>query len=200
MRNRTERLYAVGLGVLAVGYTVMATSYDFGPLSRPGPGFLPVIIGVGLTVCAVVLFFIGGRPQQPTNPEGEALEGPNEMVRVTTSGHSAGEDEVSAAGTEIGPGTVDAEGTNRMSGEPPEGPTSLRRPLLVLAISAGFVVGLPYIGFIVGTLLMTTLAAKVLGVGWWRAAALGAGMAILAYLVFDRWLLVPFPTGLIPLG
>ena len=208
MRNRLETVYALGLGVLAVGYTVMAFTYDFGALSRPGPGFVPVIIGVGLTACVVALFLIGGRPRRSTESVDDDLESEPSVEHqsgyVATRGQpvlgdpatqDTGTAAISIKGVRVASDTTIADGPY-----PPSSRESLLRPLLILAIAAGFVIGLPYIGFIAGIFLMTSLSATVLGVRWWRAIALGVGSAIFTYFVFDRWLLVPFPSGVFALG
>lgn len=78
------------------------------------------------------------------------------------------------------------------------GGEGLRRILVVLAVSTAFVAALKVTGMILGTALFLLVLVRYLGGHrWWVCAAVAAGAAGFNYLVFARWLRVPFPEGML---
>jgi putative tricarboxylic transport membrane protein len=70
----------------------------------------------------------------------------------------------------------------------------LRTILVVLGVTVAFVALLNVIGMILGTALFVAALVGYLGRHrWWVIAAVAAGAAGFNYLVFMRWLRVPFP-------
>ena len=74
----------------------------------------------------------------------------------------------------------------------------LRAMLVVLAVTVTFVALLRVVGMILGTALFVAALVWYLGRHrWWVIVAVAAGAAAFNYLVFVRWLRVPFPeTGI----
>jgi hypothetical protein len=74
----------------------------------------------------------------------------------------------------------------------------LRRILVVLAVTTAFVALLKVTGMILGTALFLLVLVRYLGGHpWWVCASVAAAAAGFNYLVFARWLRVPFPEGLL---
>jgi hypothetical protein len=70
----------------------------------------------------------------------------------------------------------------------------LRAMLVVLGVTVAFVTLLRVVGMILGTALFVAALVWFLGRHrWWVIAAVAAGAAGFNYLVFVRWLRVPFP-------
>ena len=70
----------------------------------------------------------------------------------------------------------------------------LRALLVVLGITVAFVTLLRVVGMILGTALFVGALVWYLGRHrWWVVAAIATGAAGFSYLVFVRWLRVPFP-------
>jgi hypothetical protein len=70
----------------------------------------------------------------------------------------------------------------------------LRAMLVVLGVTVAFVVLLQVVGMILGTALFVAALVGFLGRHrWWVIAAVAIGAAGFNYLVFLRWLRVPFP-------
>ena len=73
---------------------------------------------------------------------------------------------------------------------------SLRRLVLVLAITVAFVALLGVLGMTIATVLFLVVLIRYLDHQRWAVAlAVALGVAALNYFVFTRWLGVPLPTG-----
>ena len=83
----------------------------------------------------------------------------------------------------------------------PEGREDPRTPPIVYAMCCvliGFGLAQAIVGFVPALGLMIAVALAVTGYGNWRRRILVAIVAsVLAALVFQRWLQVPFPKGLL---
>jgi hypothetical protein len=74
----------------------------------------------------------------------------------------------------------------------------LRDMLVVLAATVAYVALLRVTGMVLGTALFLVVLLRFLGTHrWWVCVAVAAGAAGFNYLVFARWLRVPFPDGLL---
>jgi Tripartite tricarboxylate transporter TctB family len=72
------------------------------------------------------------------------------------------------------------------------------RVVAVIAATIAFVAVLNVVGMVVGTALYLAALIRFLGRHrWWVALAVAAGAAGFNYLVFARWLRVPFPEGML---
>jgi putative tricarboxylic transport membrane protein len=74
------------------------------------------------------------------------------------------------------------------------------RPRRQLVASAGALVAYyvvtPYLGYTLGTLVVSTALYRAMGgYRWWVAAAIGVATTGALYLAFRVWLLQPLPTG-----
>jgi hypothetical protein len=86
----------------------------------------------------------------------------------------------------------------------PEGRTwlpagrGLLRLLVVLGASVALVALLPVLGMTLGAGLFLLAILRFLeGFGWGLALGVAAATAVVNYLVFTRWLQVPFPVGIL---
>jgi formate hydrogenlyase subunit 4 len=74
----------------------------------------------------------------------------------------------------------------------------LRHMLVVLAVTAAFVASLKVVGMVLGTAVFLVVLLRYLGRHrWWVTLAIAAAAAGFNYLVFARWLRVPFPEGML---
>jgi hypothetical protein len=72
------------------------------------------------------------------------------------------------------------------------GPT--RASLLMAATLCLFAAALPRVGFLPASLALVFLAARLMGLpGWWRPAALAAGVTLACRVLFVSWLGVRLP-------
>jgi putative tricarboxylic transport membrane protein len=73
-----------------------------------------------------------------------------------------------------------------------------RKLLAVLGVTAALVAVLKITGMAVGTvLLLVAILRFVEGLRWPSTLAIAVGTAVANYLVFARWLRVPFPEGVL---
>lgn len=90
-----------------------------------------------------------------------------------------------------------AEGTARLGGFFADNPAERRVAVLVAALAA-YVLFIPWLGFFVSTFLMTAFAARLMGAkGWLRPMVLSGALGLFCYLLFEVWIRVPFPRGLL---
>ncbi len=78
------------------------------------------------------------------------------------------------------------------------GKHAFARLAALVAIFAGWILAMPYLGYILVTFAAVLAFAKVLGLeGWWRPLALSAGTSVAIYVLFDRLLYLDLPRGLL---
>ncbi len=85
-------------------------------------------------------------------------------------------------------------GGNRVE---PNSSSANARIWLMIAILSGYAVTFQLLGFIISTALMTTLVARLFGGTWVKALIGGVGMGILFFVLFDRFLDVVLPVGVL---
>lgn len=74
--------------------------------------------------------------------------------------------------------------------------TQLRQVLSVVIPTAIYVALVPWLGLYVASLLLIALFMKWLGrYGWGLVAAVSLGVPVVAFLMFEKWFLVPLPKG-----
>jgi putative tricarboxylic transport membrane protein len=57
---------------------------------------------------------------------------------------------------------------------------------------------LPWVGFLLGTILFLTVLVRVMGrVRWAYGLMFGCVVSIISYVVFKVWLNMPFPAGVL---
>jgi hypothetical protein len=84
--------------------------------------------------------------------------------------------------------------------EPPEGLFALwgqlRQVLSVVIPTTFYVFLVPWLGFYVASFLLIAVFMKWLGkYNWALVAAVSLGVPLLAYLMFEKWFMVPLPKG-----
>ena len=68
----------------------------------------------------------------------------------------------------------------------------------MLCIFIVWVIGMPYLGYVIVTFLAGFLISKVLKLeGWLRPLMLAGGIALFIYLLFDYWLYIDLPRGIL---
>jgi putative tricarboxylic transport membrane protein len=74
--------------------------------------------------------------------------------------------------------------------------SQLRLVLAVLGPAVAYVAGIPVLGFYAASTLLVAYFMVALGGFSWRAAVpTGAAVAVVAFLTFEVWFLVPLPKG-----
>ncbi len=72
-----------------------------------------------------------------------------------------------------------------------------RRFILMTATFVLWIVGMPYLGYVIMTLISTYGFCKIMQLeGWVKPSALSIGTALFIYLLFDYWLYIDLPRGL----
>ena len=57
---------------------------------------------------------------------------------------------------------------------------------------------MPLLGYVIVTLLVTYASCKIMKLeGWWKPLAVSAGTALFIYLLFDYWLYIDLPRGIL---
>ena len=71
--------------------------------------------------------------------------------------------------------------------------------LLFMSLTFGlWILLMPWLGYVIVTLLATLAFAKIMRLeGWTKPVALAAGTALFIYLLFDHWLYVDLPRGIL---
>lgn len=72
----------------------------------------------------------------------------------------------------------------------------LKLVLTVLIPTALYALAVTWIGIYVSSILFIAFFMRWLGkYPWWKAAAVSIGAAVVFFLIFERWFLVPLPKG-----
>lgn len=73
-----------------------------------------------------------------------------------------------------------------------------KKVLLVTGILFAYIYLLNFLGFLLSTsLLLVCLFKAVEPIKWWIAIAVSLITILISYLLFDRWLMIPFPSGIL---
>ncbi len=68
----------------------------------------------------------------------------------------------------------------------------------MVVIFSFWIVAMPLLGYVIVTFLATIAFAKVMRLeGWWKPLAVSVGTALFIYLLFDCWLYIDLPRGLL---
>jgi len=139
-----SRIVVFALGVAVVFFSHQLDYYsEFGP----GPGFLPLWLGVGLIGCGAYLIL--------------------DFLRKETKK------------------------------EPFFKPLTRRVAMMLLLIAMAFLL-LPWLGFSFGFALLAGTAMRVMGRhGWILCGITAVAIAVGVYFVFDQWLGIPLPPGIV---
>ena len=61
-----------------------------------------------------------------------------------------------------------------------------------------WILAMPLLGYVIVTLLATFAFCKIMNLeGWWKPLAVSGGTALFIFLLFDYWLYVDLPTGIL---
>lgn len=70
--------------------------------------------------------------------------------------------------------------------------------VLMTATFSLWIVAMPLLGYVVVTLLATFAFCKILRLeGWWMPLVVSIGTALFIYLLFDHWLYIDLPRGIL---
>ncbi|NJQ00730.1 tripartite tricarboxylate transporter TctB family protein [Streptomyces zingiberis] len=206
-----QRAVAAALGVLALGYTLMAFGIpDFQAVEVPvQPGTLPRVLGLLLLALAVALFFQSAGEEEP---EAES-PAPALAAAKTPPGPAAQDSSAQAASAGDGAGAAGAAGAaagasaaGGAASAAPERPTTMGRLaddrlelLALLGAMCLYVALFVPLGFVLSTALYVAGTAWYLGSRrHWVNVLVGAGLALGLYLGMSQGLDVALPTGPLP--
>ena len=72
----------------------------------------------------------------------------------------------------------------------------LKQVLVILVPSAAYVLGVQLIGIYVPSAVFIGLFMKIMGkYTWGRSVAVGAGVSVVSFLLFEIWFKIPLPKG-----
>jgi len=72
----------------------------------------------------------------------------------------------------------------------------LKQVLVILVPSAAYVLGVQLIGIYVPSAVFIGLFMKIIGkYSWGRSVAVGAGVSVVSFLLFEIWFKIPLPKG-----
>ncbi len=70
--------------------------------------------------------------------------------------------------------------------------------ILMTATFCLWIVAMPLLGYVVVTLLAAFAFCKIMKLeGWWKPLAVSGGTALFIYLLFDYWLYIDLPRGIL---
>jgi hypothetical protein len=70
--------------------------------------------------------------------------------------------------------------------------------ILMIVTFCLWIVVMPLLGYVVVTFLATFAFGKIMKLeGWWKPLALSVGTAVFIYLLFDYWLYIDLPRGIL---
>lgn len=184
-----ELLATGGLLVLAVVYLLATRSYRVLPVTDPGPGFMPMVFGLGLAATALVGVVSHLRAARTAvDEEGTVRPDASDMTDLVPEAPVDHDPEADHA--------AEAVGDHDWIG-------SSRAFMLMLSLVAFYFLT-PALGFVPSTWLLFVVAAMVLapeGITRGRhllRSLVGATVAVgLMYIVFVVWLKILLPTGIL---
>jgi len=78
------------------------------------------------------------------------------------------------------------------------GPGGMKTFLFMTAAFCLWIVVMPVLGYVLVTFLATGAFGKIMKLeGWWKPLAVSTGTALFIYLLFDYWLYIDLPRGIL---
>ncbi len=72
------------------------------------------------------------------------------------------------------------------------------KPAAMIVVLVGYLWAMPRLGFLIPTALVVLACGKLMGTsGWWKPVLLALGVTFGCYVLFEVWLTVPLPKGLL---
>jgi putative tricarboxylic transport membrane protein len=147
--RRADQVTGVLLLAFGASFAAGALQHPYWTPTGPGSGFLPLWLGLAMTVLALGMVVAASRA---TDPGPAWLPGRRGLVRL----------------------------------------------VVVIGATALFLAFMNVVGMALGTVLFLVVLLRFLeGHGWGVTLLVALGTAIANWLVFTRWLRVPFPTGVL---
>lgn len=79
-----------------------------------------------------------------------------------------------------------------------ENKSQIRKFLYMVIVFVAWIVAMPILGYVVVSFLVIILIAKIMKLeGWVKPVLLAAGSSILIYVMFDYWLYIDLPRGIL---
>lgn len=172
-RSTHELALTVFLMLIGVGVAIGGWSYGVGTIASPASGFVPLVIGLTMTLLATSLL----AQELRRTP---AIEAPDTNEKLAPAGH-----------------------VSESEGPLERPSSRLNAPLSILACIASFafvLLATDAFGLLVTASIIVGVLAFVMRTSWWAAILLGGGFYGLSYAVFAVWLAIPLPFGSITGG
>jgi putative tricarboxylic transport membrane protein len=75
---------------------------------------------------------------------------------------------------------------------------SIKTFLFMTATFCLWIAVMPFLGYVIVTLLATYAFCKIMKLeGWWKPLAVSGGTALFIYVLFDYWLYIDLPRGIL---
>ena len=70
--------------------------------------------------------------------------------------------------------------------------------ILMIITFCLWIVVMPFLGYVLVTFLATFAFSKIMKLeGWWKPLAISVGTAVFIYVLFDYWLYIDLPRGIL---
>lgn len=159
-----EVIFYLGLIIFLVIYIISAFSLGFGDFSAPGPGFLPIIVGITALFVSVILFvntiIIHLKVKNVIeNRESEKKETKKELVQAKL----------------------------KFINSP------FQKIIVFILILAGYIYLFDRVSFYINTFILMVLLFRLFGLKSWLKTLTGSGVFIIAvYIIFTRFFYIYF--------
>ncbi len=146
----SNRVSSVLLILFAAFVLFESRQYPLGTLDNPGPGFLPILLGIAIGLMSVALLI---KEWKNERPKAESTSWPDR--------------------------------------------TGWFRVTLIFSVTLLFTLFFEITGYIVNTFVFFLVMLGPVGRQKWTwTLAISIGATVAAYLLFDRWLMLPLPRGI----
>lgn len=170
-RLKWERYFAASILIFSLIYTWKSLSLRVGTLAAPGPGFLPLVVGIASAAIATIIL----------------INSYIEMNRRKIKDINKAKEETHAE-VKKSADTSTEENENKAK-------------IILFAIGVIIYISvLETLGYLISTFCLMLYLLQVMRVeGWWRSVILSVVCSVVAYVVFAVWLKVPLPKGIFAL-
>ncbi len=195
---RKEITSSLVLLLFGVGFLLYDLKYPLDQWANPGPAVFPLMVGTVLAILAAWQLV-----QEARKPKNQGSKENDEGARKST--HSTPRSEargILRVDTErrflprfkhrgLAPSNVSiTEFLQRSTGE--------TKPLVLVAVFIVYLLMVKWVGFFISNFLFVIVSSKLLGAkDWARPIVLSAGVSLFCYFLFEVWLKLSFPRGIL---
>lgn len=171
--SRTGAWTGLAAVAFAIGYGFVGASYGVGSARAPGAGLFPVLVALLVGGAGAFMVVSGLLPSRKAAGESAHSHDPQHADEPVDDA----QDDEAEDGRRIRDPRV--------------------RVATVLGILIAYVIAVTWIGHLITTIVVATIAVLLLGTRpWWQAAAFSVAIALATQLLFGSLLGLPLPLGL----